>query len=95
MIERHVTFSVLPGKESEFEKLFINEYCPAMSTMTGFERTGLLHDLDNPSQYCMVICFDTVEDAAAWRASAPHQALKPKLSSLYQESSLQIYEVIA
>lgn len=95
MIERHVTFSVLPEKATEFEQLFINEYRPAMSSTTGFVKAGLLRDQDEPKQYCMVICFDSIQNAYAWRASAEHQALKPKISILYQDSSLKVYEVIA
>ncbi len=95
MIERHVTFDVISGKESAFEQFFKNEYSLAMAVKEGFVKTSLLHDLENPSQYRMVICFDTLENAAAWRESAEHQALKPKLTNLYKESNLKVFEVIA
>ncbi len=95
MIERQVTFHVLPEKETEFEHFFVNEYRPAMSSMAGFIKAGLLQNQDEPSKYCMVICFDSVQSASAWRASAEHQALKPKLSSLYQDISLKVFEVVA
>jgi len=36
MIERHVTFNVIPGKEKDFETLFKNEYGVAMSKATRF-----------------------------------------------------------
>ena len=36
MIERHVTFHVLPEKTAEFVRLFREEYRPAMATMPGF-----------------------------------------------------------
>lgn len=95
MIERHITFHVLSGKESEFEQFIKDEYCLAMSEKEGFVKTGLLRDKETPSQYCMVICFDTIENAAAWRESAEHRALKPKLANLYSESNLKVFEVIA
>ena len=95
MIERHVTFHVLSGKESEFEQFIKDEYCLAMSAMEGFIKTRLLCDKENHSQYCMVISFETLENAAAWRESAEHQALKPKLTNLYSESNLKVFEVIA
>ena len=95
MIERHVTFNVCPDKTSEFEKLFVEEYRPAMSSMPGFIRVDLLCEQNEPTRYQMVIRFDTAESAAAWRNSAAHQALKPKIQSLYQDSTLQVYEVIA
>ena len=42
MIERHVTFNVYPDKGEEFEKLFVEEYRPAMAAMPGFVRVDLL-----------------------------------------------------
>ncbi len=94
MIERHVTFNVVPEKTTEFEQFFMHEYRPAMSSMAGFVKVALLRNQDQPSQYCMVISFDSTQNASAWRASAEHQALKPELSSLYHDSSLKVYEVV-
>ncbi len=48
MIERHVTFEVLQGKEDAFEQLFIQEYRPAMSRMAGFVRLELLRASEVP-----------------------------------------------
>lgn len=95
MIERHVTFSVFEDKTQDFERLFIEEYRPAMSSMPGFVRVELLSEHSDPCRYHMVIRFDSLEEAAAWRSSPRHQALQPKLKALYQESQTQVYEVIA
>jgi antibiotic biosynthesis monooxygenase (ABM) superfamily enzyme len=43
----------------------------------------------------MVIRFQSLETAAAWRDSSDHKALSPKIKSLYSESTVQVYEVIA
>lgn len=94
MIERHVTFQVIPGKEQEFERLFKEEYCPAMSSMQGFINAHLLVDLDNPQSYHMVIRFRTAEEASAWRNSEAHRSLQPKIKPLYQESQLKVYQVV-
>ena len=95
MIERHVTFEVLQGKEEAFEQFFVNEYRPAMSRMAGFVRLELLRESEAPSSYQMTIRFETLETAAAWRSSPEHQALSPKLKALYSGSQVQVYEVIA
>jgi len=95
MIERHVTFNVFPDKTNQFEDLFTAEYRPAMATMPGFVKVELLREQDDPTQYQMVIRFESLETAAAWRESAAHQALKPKIKPLYDGSSLQVYDVIA
>lgn len=94
MIERHVTFDVLPGKTHEFEKLFMDEYRPAMAKMPGFVNVELLREQENSTAYQMVIRFRSIENAAAWRASAAHQSLSPRLKALYSESQLQVYEVV-
>jgi heme-degrading monooxygenase HmoA len=95
MIERHVTFNVLPGRESDFEQLFVNDYRPAMASMPGFVKVELLREQEDPGHYQMVIRFESMETAAAWRTSDAHQALKPRIGALYEGSSLHVYDVIA
>jgi antibiotic biosynthesis monooxygenase (ABM) superfamily enzyme len=95
MIERHVTFKVIPGKEKDFEKLFIEEYSVAMSRQPGFVSVTLLKEHEKESIYQMAIRFQSLETAAAWRESEDHKALSPKIKALYSESRVQVYEVIA
>jgi len=95
MIERHVTFNVIPGKEKDFEKLFKEEYGIAMSKQPGFILVTLLKEHEKEAVYQMVIRFQSLETAAAWRDSAEHKALSPKIKALYKESTVQVYEVIA
>lgn len=94
MIERHVTFEVLPEHEIDFERLFVDEYRPAMSGMAGFEKVELLRDKEQPHRYQMVIRFDTPEDAANWRASEAHKAIQPRIKALYSGSTLAVYDVL-
>jgi heme-degrading monooxygenase HmoA len=95
VIERHVTFHVLPDKCLEFERFFSEEYRPAMSAMPGFVRVELLRQAEESAQYQMVIRFESAETAAGWRASAAHQSLGPRIKALYGDSQLQVYEVVA
>ncbi len=95
MIERHVTFNVLPNKCGDFEKFFVEQYRPGMSTMRGFVNVELLREAEQPNQYQMVIRFDSSESAAEWRNSTIHKSLQPEFKSLYSESKLLVYEVIA
>jgi antibiotic biosynthesis monooxygenase (ABM) superfamily enzyme len=95
MIERHVTFNVIPGKEKDFETLFKGAYCIAMSKQPGFVSVALLKEHEKEAVYQMVIRFQSLETAAAWRDSADHQALSPKMKALYKESTVQVYEVVA
>jgi antibiotic biosynthesis monooxygenase (ABM) superfamily enzyme len=95
MIERHVTFNVISGKEKDFENLFKNEYSIAMAKQRGFISVMLLKEHEKEAVYQMVIRFQSLETAAAWRDSDDHKALSPKIKALYKESTVQVYEVIA
>jgi antibiotic biosynthesis monooxygenase (ABM) superfamily enzyme len=95
MIERHVTFNVIPGKEKEFEILFKEDYSIAMGKQPGFVSVSLLKEHEKEAVYQMVIRFQSLETASAWRDSANHKALSPKIKALYRESTVQVYEVIA
>ncbi len=95
VIERHVSFEVLPEKAGAFEKLFVENYRPAMASMPGFVKVELLREQEKSTVFQMVIRFETSEAAAAWRASPEHVALSPRLKALYIESRVQVYEVVA
>lgn len=95
MIERHVTFQVIAGKEKDFETLFKNEYRVAMSKQPGFVSVSLLKEHEKEGIYQMVIRFESLETAAAWRESEDHKALSPKIKALYSQSHVQVYEVVA
>jgi len=95
MIERHVIFNVIPGKEKNFENLFKEEYSMAMSKQPGFVSVTLLKEHGKEAVYQMAIRFQSLETAAAWRDSAEHKALSPGIKALVKESTAQVYEVIA
>ena len=95
MIERHVTFNVISGKEKDFEKLFREEYSITMAKQPGFISVTLLKEHEKEAAYQMVIRFQSLETAAAWRDSADHKALSPKIKALYKESTAQVCGVIA
>ncbi len=95
MIERHVTFHVIPEREKEFETLSKETYCIAMSRRPGFVSVALLKEQDKEAVYQMVIRFQSLETAAGWRDSAEHKALSPRMKALYKDSTVQVYEVVA
>jgi len=95
IIERHVTFHVLPGSVEKFEEFFQQQYRPAMAKTDGFIKADLLKDTESPQELKMVLRFDSPESAAAWRASETHEILKPHLKSLYDGSELKSYDVLA
>ena len=95
MIERHVTFNIIPGKERDFEALFKEPYSVAMSKQPGFVSVTLLKEHEKEAVYQMTIRFQSLETAAAWRDSTDHKGLSAQIKALYKESAVQVYEVIA
>jgi antibiotic biosynthesis monooxygenase (ABM) superfamily enzyme len=65
-----------------------------MSRQPGFVSVALLKEHEKEAVYQMVIRFQTLETAAAWRDSEDHKALSPRIKSLYSNSTVQVYEVI-
>jgi len=66
-----------------------------MSKQPGFVSVTLLKEHEKDVIYQMVIRFQSLETAAAWRDSDDHKALSPKIKALYKESTVQVYEAIS
>jgi heme-degrading monooxygenase HmoA len=95
MIERHITFSVLPDKGEAFERFFVDKYAPAMAQAPGFVRVELLREMDEPLHYQMVLRWADRDAATGWRTSPVHEALQPALAALHSGASIVAYEVVA
>ena len=95
MIERHVTFDVLPGREAEFESFVEGRYAPAMASQQGFEGLRLLREAEAPRRYQMVIRFQSAAGARAWCESDQHKSLSPLLKGLHGGSEVVVYDVVA
>jgi antibiotic biosynthesis monooxygenase (ABM) superfamily enzyme len=95
MIERHITFNVLPDRTAEFERFFVERYAAAMSQAPGFVRVELLREANDPTRYQMCFRFDDIDASAAWRTSPVHQALQPDLTALFTTNEIVGYEVVA
>jgi quinol monooxygenase YgiN len=94
MIERHITFEVLPDRTTDFERFIAERYRPATSETPGYLRLDLLREADHPTRYQMVFRWADAAAAVAWRTSAAHQALQPALSALVSSTGIQAYEVL-
>jgi heme-degrading monooxygenase HmoA len=94
MIERHVTFHVHPGKEGSFRSFFREVYAPAMARTPGFVSANLLQDQEESSDLKMVLRFESIDAAAAWRSSPAHEELKPRLKAHYEGSDVLVYDMV-
>jgi len=94
MIERQLTFHVLPEKETEFGIFSKEEYAPLMAKMEGFVSVNLLQDQEMSGDMNLVRRFESLESTAARCASQAHENHKPRRKSLYDESELTMYDLI-
>jgi antibiotic biosynthesis monooxygenase (ABM) superfamily enzyme len=66
MIERHVTFHILPNKGKEFVRFFEEEYRPAMAKSEGFLKAELLKEMEVDQDFVMILHFESTDAAAGW-----------------------------
>ncbi len=95
MIERHVSFSVLPDKTDDFERFFVELYRPPVLEMPGLVECRLLREAERSDRYQMVFRWETAEHAVAWRVSEVHQALQPTLNALHSGMEIVAYTHVA
>lgn len=93
MVERHVTFRVLPDRGAEFEGFVIDRYAPAMAAQPGFAGLRLLRESDTSGRYHMVIRFHSREESDLWRSSDSHKYLSPSLKALHLGTEVVDYVV--
>lgn len=95
MIERHITFNVLPDRGEDFERFFADEYRPAAAKSPRLVDIALLREAEHATRYQMVFRWQDGDAAAGWRTSPEHQALQPGLSALHAGMEIVAYEVVA
>jgi heme-degrading monooxygenase HmoA len=95
MIERHITFNVLPDRTEAFERFFAERYRPPMVSFPGFVSASLLRAVEPTTTYVMVLRWADGESAAGWRTSPVHEALQPELVALHTGMTIQPFEVVA
>jgi heme-degrading monooxygenase HmoA len=91
MIERHITFDVLPDQTDTFERFFAEQYRPPVLEMPGLIECTLLREADSPARYQVVFRWERADDAVAWRVSEVHQGLQPGLNALHEGMVIVAY----
>jgi heme-degrading monooxygenase HmoA len=94
MIERHVSFDVLPDRTEAFERFFAEAYRPPVLAMPGLIECVLLRETERPERYQIVFRWETAEHAVAWRTSEVHQGLQPALEQLHQGMEITAYSLV-
>jgi len=95
MIERHISFVVLPDKTAEFERFFAEQYRPPVLGLPGLIECSLLREAEHADRYQMVFRWETAENAVTWRTDPVHQALQPALNALHTGMEIVAYAKVA
>lgn len=95
MIERHITFNVLPERTADFERFFTDAYRPPVLEMPGLIECSLLREAEHAERYQMIFRWETPENAVAWRVSEVHQGLQPALGELHAGMEITAYTKVA
>ncbi len=94
MIERHVSFAVLPEKTADFERFIAEQYRPPALEMPGLVECSLLREAEHADRYQLVFRWETAENATAWRVSEVHQGLQPALNALHAGMEIVAYQKV-
>jgi len=95
MIERHISFAVLPDRTAEFERFFTEQYRPPVLEMPGLIECSLLREAEHADRYQMVFRWETADNAVAWRVSEVHQGLQPGLNALHAGMEIVAFTKVA
>lgn len=84
MITEHAILPVLAGRESAFEAAF-EQARLIISDMPGFRRLTLSRSVESPSEYLLLVDWDTLEDhTVGFRTSERYLQWKSLLHEFYE-----------
>ncbi len=92
-IELHIYLTTRPGQEKELERLYRDEFYPAVSRQPGFISSELMHK-PHSHEYILRHTFHSEELRMKWVATPEHQKAWPHLTSLSEKTSWQGFGVV-
>jgi heme-degrading monooxygenase HmoA len=104
MITLHIYLQVTPVREAELERLYRDEYAPAISRQRGFRSAALLRTYDKARANAIDarrdwtheidIVFDTEEDRQTWATSPEHARVWPRVESVCERITWQGFDIL-
>lgn len=89
-VEIHVHAKAKSGMGSNLEKLFREEFYPAISKQPGFRHCDLLRNPHIEGQYLLTIAFDSEDLRVKWANSPLHERIWPKMQANMEGDSIKI-----
>src|SRR5437867_11937638 len=92
-IELHIYLTAKPGQEQALEKLYREEFYPAVSKQPGFISSELMRK-PSSNDYVLRHTFQSEDLRLKWVATPEHQKAWPRLSGMSSKTSWQGFGVI-
>lgn len=92
-IELHIYLTAKSGQEKALERLYREEFYPAVSRQEGFITSELMRK-PNSNDYVLRHTFKTEELRLKWVATPEHQKAWPKLTALCSNATWQGFGVV-
>ena len=92
-IELHIYLTAKPGQEQALERLYKEEFYPAVSRQPGFISSELMRK-PGSSDYVLRHTFKSEELRMKWVATPEHQKAWPRLTELSSKTSWQGFGVL-
>lgn len=93
-IEMHGRVTVKPGMGPSLEKVFLNDYYPAISSQPGFRQSSLLKVPGSQDQYVLTLAFDSEDLRLQWAKSEIHGKVWPKMLANYADNKVSAYSIV-
>ncbi len=92
-IELHIYLTARQGQEKELERLYREEFYPAVSRQPGFISSELMHK-PHSHEYVLRHTFQSEELRMKWVATPEHQKTWPHMVSLSEKTTWQGFGVV-
>ena len=84
MIVEHAIMDVIPGQEEAYEAA-LAEALPFISSSPGFRSLRILHGIESPSRYVLLVEWDTLEaHTEGFRGSPAFESWRALLHHFYE-----------
>jgi len=92
-VEMHIYLSIIPGKQQELERLYREEFYPAVRHQPGFISSELLRK-PNSNDFILRHTFRSEELRMKWTSSPERQRVWPALLALTKKATWEGYGVV-
>ncbi|MEO8736873.1 MAG: antibiotic biosynthesis monooxygenase family protein [Edaphobacter sp.] len=95
MFVLHIELQVKPGQQQVLEKIYVEDFQPAISGQSGFRSASLLRPADDGAgDYLLSLTFDQQTSQQKWVSTDIHQQVWPQIESQCLKFSVKPYNTL-